>query len=178
MSALRSAAPSVLLLVALATHADQHHRLESACDYSETRSGRFSSKDSLDTLSVRVSGDPCFAGVLRVVIRSSTSAVLYDYSTPVAGLTAPPATDALLHEDVRRWVEGTVSRAFSTTSDSLAPFDEISWRETALVPEEEYEAIRRRALPILSHPAGEEGWRVVVADPRDGSITPVLGGSM
>ncbi len=173
--------PHVVLWIAvfLATAAspnDDH--LDSPCDYSETRSGPFSSKESSDTLFVGVSGNPCYDGFLRVVIKSSSSTVLYDYSTSIRGLTAPPDTDETLHEYVRSWVEDTIAKAFSRTSDSLPPFKEISWRETAKVSEAEYETIRKRALPTLSHPAGEEGWLVIVADPSTGSIAPVLGGSM
>ncbi len=177
MRLLRCAVPSIAVLFAAASSADEHH-LKSPCEYSETRSGQFSSKDTSDTLFVGVSGNPCYSGSLRVVITNSNSTVLYEYSTSIRGLTAPPDTDEALREYVRSWVADTIERAFSQTSDSLRPFKEISWREEALVSETKYEAIRKRALPTLSHPAGEEGWLVIVADPSTGSIIPVLGGSM
>ncbi len=177
MRVLHRAVISIAVFIARATSADEHH-LKSPCEYSEARSGHFSSEESNDTLLVSVSGNPCYAGYLQVVIKNSGSTVVYEYSTSIRGLTAPPHTDDALQAYVRSWVADTIERAFSQTSDSLRPFKEISWREEALVSETKYEAIRKRALPTLSHPAGEEGWLVIVADPSTGSIIPVLGGSM
>ena len=177
MHVLHHAALAIAVLFATLASAEEHD-LKSPCEYSGERSGRFSSKESSDTLIVSVSGNPCYEGKLHVTIKNSNSTVVYEYSTSIRGLTAPPDTDEAPHEYVRSWVKDTIAGGVSRTSDSLPPFEEISWRENAMVPEAEYEAIRKRALPTLSHPAGEEGWLVIVADPSTGSIVQVLGGSM
>ena len=147
------------------------------CHYSDERSGRFTSNHTDDTIFVSVTGKPCYDGHLRIVIKNSNSKIVYEYETSMRGLTAPPESDDTLHEFARSLVRTTIERAFSGTSDSLPIYGEISWRESPLVSKEDYESIRKRALPSLTHPAGEEGWLTIVADPEVGSTIAVMGGS-
>ena len=175
MPALALIALLVPFLISTATTGDEYASL---CDYSETRHGHFSSPNADDTLSVSVSGNPCYDGRFRVAIRNSNDQLLYEYETTIRSLTAPLDSDEALQDFARSLIKSTIDRAFSHSSSSLPDHNAVPSREAVVVSQLLYESIRERALPIFSHPAAEESWHVVVYDPESAAAIVILTGAL
>jgi hypothetical protein len=154
---------------------------ELTCHVYKARPISFQNATSQDVLEVGVGIGPCERATLTIVVRSDVGHILYSYVAPfkqhIADWYVPD-----LDKEAHRFIDRQLERGLGSSAD-LPPWEEPEAYQdkhsaTISLSREEYEELRAKPRPMLSHPTYYEGWTSVVFDPRTGKAIEVLSGGV
>ena len=172
----------LIILVALWTHA------ASADNYPECNTHKlapitFSGKEIADSLSVTVTGKPCYKAFLNIQIKSNDGKFLYQYKAPLKKHLNvkwdDPSLDKAAIDFVMRLIRPD---SFGLTSELPAWNSEKEYYEETYqvlkVTREYYEELLSKKWITYYHPIHSEGWKIIVFDVDKNETVEVSSGGL
>jgi hypothetical protein len=153
------------------------------CSISEETQVHFSNLESMDILTVSVSGAPCYEATLAITISSENGARWYHYEAPFKKHVVTHWEDPLLDEAATQLVQRlTDHNSFGLTSELpiWLPDDEYyeDNYQTIRVEKTYYEELQNVEWITYSHPIHYEGWKVIAFDQSKQVLVEVSEGGL
>lgn len=160
------------------------------CDQSLTRAASFSDAAAPDTIMARslaapalsdmakaqdltMDGALCSNAILVYSIHSGANGgLLYTLAMPLAGMDLPNGPQGgWTPAAVQKLLEDTLAQTDIVTTERAPAFgDSVKGQTTTPLGQDAYEALRKRALPMLCHRASVHDLRCVYSDPQFSGI--------
>jgi hypothetical protein len=143
-----------------------------SCEVTKESQISFSSQRATDSLSITISGSPCYEGSLDISIASNDGHLLYHYEAPFSKhLIASWEDPALLADDIERFTKRVLGQdSIGSTSDLPNWLPEADYYEDNYqilqISREDYEELRLKDWITFTHPIHYEGHRVIAFDPE------------
>jgi hypothetical protein len=149
-----------------------------SCAMKKSRDVSFRAFNSKDVLEVEINEGACLDVKLYIYIRTDKGEILYKYEAPLEQhlvIAGDP-----ISVEAKRFVDGILQEGMLST-ESLPPWQERDAYEqehqsVIFLSKEEYERLRAKPRPMLSHPTYHEGWVTVVYDAKERAAAIVLEG--
>ena len=153
------------------------------CSISKETQVHFSNPESLDILTVIISGAPCYEATLAITISADNGACWYHYEAPFKKHVVTHWEDPLLDEAAKQLIQRLTDQdSFGLTSELPIWLPEDEYYEdnyqTIQVEKAYYEELQNVEWITYSHPIHYEGWKVIAFDQSKQDLIEVSEGGL